>query len=67
MQDKNYFYLCERLIITDSLLCPWVEKVLTFSVKSTHLIWTFPLAPPVSVLTEFDSTMGTFFNPNMFT
>ena len=37
------------------------------SVKSTHLIWTFSLAPPVSVLTEFDSTISTFFNPSMFT
>ena len=29
-----------HLIITDSLLCPWAKKALTFSLNSTRLIRT---------------------------
>ena len=32
--------LCGYLIITDSLLCPWGKKALTFSLNSTRLIRT---------------------------
>ena len=43
-----------HLIITDSLLCPWGKKALTFSLNSTRLIRTLSMAPSVSVLTGFD-------------
>ena len=46
--------LYRHLIITDSLLCPWGKKALTFSQNSTRLIWTLSMAPSVSVLTGFD-------------
>ena len=43
-----------HLIITDSLLCPWGKKVLTFSLNSTngHFLWP----PQCSELTGFDYT-----------
>ena len=33
-----------HLIVTDSLLCPWGKKVLTFSLNPTHLIRTLSMA-----------------------
>ena len=50
----------EHLIITDSLLCLWGKKALTFFSKfnplnmDTPLIRALSMTPPVSVLTEFD-------------
>ena len=41
-------------VITDSLLCPWGKKALTFSLNSTRLIRTLSMASSVSVLTRFD-------------
>ena len=34
-----------HLIMTDSLLCPWGKKAVTFSLDLTHLIRTLSLAP----------------------
>lgn len=41
-------------IITDSLLCPWVGKDLSFTRISTRLIRTLSVVPLVSVLTRFN-------------
>ena len=38
-------YASGHLIITDSLLCPWEKKALTFPLNSTRLIWTLSMAP----------------------
>ena len=40
--------------ITDSLLCPWEKKALTFSLNSTRLIRTLSVALYVFILTGFD-------------
>ena len=40
--------------ITDSLLCPWEKKALTFSLNSTRLIRTLAVALYVFILTGFD-------------
>ena len=39
-------------VITDSLLCPWGKKALTFSLNSTRLIRTLSMAP-LSVRTNW--------------
>ena len=39
-----------HLIMTDSLLCPWGKKALTFSLTSTHLIWTLSGVPSLQSL-----------------
>ena len=46
--------LYRHIIITDSLLCPWGKKALTFSLNSTRLTRTLSMSPSVSVLTRFD-------------
>ena len=46
--------LYRHIMITDSLFCPWEKKALTFSLNSTHLIWTLSMAASVSVFTRFD-------------
>ena len=43
-----------HLIMTDSLLCPWGKKALTFSLDLTHLIRTLSLVPWRAQLTGFD-------------
>ena len=43
------------LINTDSLLCPWGNKALRFSLNNSKFpIWTLSMVPLVSVLTGFD-------------
>ena len=45
--DPNYSQtsLYGHLIITDSLLSPWGNKALTFSLNSTRLVRTLSMAP----------------------
>ena len=43
-----------RASITDSLLCPWEKKALTFSLNATRLIRTLSVALYVFILTGFD-------------
>ena len=43
-----------RVSITDSLLCPWEKKALTFSLNATRLIRTLSVALYVFILTGFD-------------
>ena len=43
-----------RASITDSLLCPWEKKAVTFSLNSTRLIRTLSVALSVFILTGFD-------------
>ena len=38
-----------HLIITDSSVCPWGKKAVTFSLNSTRLIWTLSILPSVSI------------------
>ena len=40
--------------ITDSLLCPWAKRAITFSLISANLIRTLSMAPSVSMLSRFD-------------
>ena len=43
-----------RASITDSLLCPWEKKALTFSLNATRLIRTLSVALYVFILMGFD-------------
>ena len=52
-----YEHPLKHLIITDSFLCPWGKKILTYSLNSICLIQTLSMAPLVSVLTGFDCSV----------
>ena len=55
MYSKTLLYR-HLLINTNSLLCPWGNKALRFSLNNSKLslIWTLSMAPLVSVSTGFN-------------
>ena len=55
LHKYNGTTLYEHPLTTDSLLCPWGKKALTFSLNLTHLILSFNTDTPSElVLTEID-------------